>query len=110
MSQTIVGTVFSNGTKNCSVEITGGYAPSKSSNTAVFETVFGDKALHQTSKAKGTPKASIGYIHDYTANTLYAVQSMTADKTPAGTAAAPWTGTLVILAMGSVGKGNMHKF
>ncbi len=110
MPQTIVGTVFQNGAKSCSVEVTGGYAPSKSSDTAVLATVFGDKDLHQTSKAKGCPKTSIGYIHDYTANTLYAVASMTADKTPAGTAPAPWTGTITILAMGSVGKGNMHKF
>jgi hypothetical protein len=109
MSQTITGTVFSNGIKNCTVEITGAYGPCKSSNTAVFDTVFGDKALHQTSKAKNIPATSIGYIHDYTANTLYAVGAMTADKTPAGTLAAPWTGTLSIVGMGSV-KNNVHKF
>jgi hypothetical protein len=108
--QTIVSTVFSNGSKTCSLDIEGAYAPSKSSNTAVFETVFGEKSLHQTSKAKGCPKAAIGYIHDYAGNVLYAVSAMTSDKTTAGTVAAPWTGTLTIVAMGSVGKNKMHKF
>jgi len=35
---------------------------------------------------------------------------MTSDKTTAGTVAAPWTGTLTIVAMGSVEKNKMHKF
>ena len=37
---------------------------------------MGEKELHQTSKAKGCPVNAIGYIHNYTDNTIYAVTAM----------------------------------
>ena len=73
----ITANVFMFGkSQSVTVDVTSSLGFTSQDETAIIETVLGLKELHQTARSRGAPIGMIGYIHNYSENTILAVTAM----------------------------------
>ncbi len=99
MPQIISAQVYQNGkTTTESVTVTSTLGFSKQDEKMIVETTLGLAALHQSSACQNAPAGMIGYIHNYSENSIYAVTAMDkAQKT-------------ITIPKGGIVKNGVHRF